>query len=57
MFLTQVRILLTFESDLTLTTFDGFGTFESAESAESRPGRKPDVSVGDNASLELSAGR
>ncbi len=52
-----MRILLTFESDLTLTTFDGFGTFESAESAESRPGRKPDVSVGDNASLELSAGR
>ncbi len=49
MFLTQVRILLTFESDLTLTTFDGFGTFESAESAESaesRPGRKPDVEVG-----------
>lgn len=37
MFLTQVRILLTFERDLSLATSGGFSGFETAETAESRP--------------------
>ena len=43
MFLMQVRILLTFESDLTLTTSGGFGTFKSAESLESQLCCFPDI--------------
>ncbi len=45
MFLTQVRNLATFESDGTYDPFSTFGTLQSAESAESRPGRKPDVKI------------
>ncbi|SRR6266550_6547487 len=46
MFLTHVRNLVTFESDGTFDPFRTFSTFQSAESPESRPGRKPDVGVG-----------